>query len=139
MIDYLVDAGPLIGLLSADDQWHEWSAKTLTILNERLATTETALAEVCYRLRKRRAALQTLLYLIAEGRMVVASVLGSRPRRIGELLDRYPDMDAADATLVALSEQHPGAKLITLDRRDFSRYRRLDGTPVPSIMPPAAS
>jgi hypothetical protein len=43
-INYLVDAGPLVGLLSERDQWHDWSTKTLSVLQERLATTETALA-----------------------------------------------------------------------------------------------
>jgi hypothetical protein len=38
-INYLVDAGPLIGLLDGDDQWHEWSRQTLTVLDEPLATT----------------------------------------------------------------------------------------------------
>ncbi len=33
-INYLVDAGPLIGLLDQDDQWHEWSRQTLTVLDE---------------------------------------------------------------------------------------------------------
>jgi predicted nucleic acid-binding protein len=46
-INYLVDAGPLIGLLDGDDQWHEWSRQTLTVLDEPLATTETATAEAC--------------------------------------------------------------------------------------------
>jgi predicted nucleic acid-binding protein len=137
MINYLVDAGPLIGLLSSDDQWHEWSFQTLSILTDRLATTETALAEACHRLRKQRSALQLLLHMVAEGHMAVAPVLGSHPWRVGQLLEAYRDMDAGDATLVVLSEQHPQAKLITLDRRAFSRYRRADGSLVPSLMPPA--
>ncbi|WP_157836908.1 hypothetical protein [Geminisphaera colitermitum] len=45
-------------------------------------------------------------------------------------------MDLGDATLVALSEQFPRAKLITIDRTDFTIYRRKDGKLVPSIMPP---
>jgi len=43
--------------------------------------------------------------------------------------------DLADATLVALSEQYPNAKLITIDEKDFTIYRRRDGHPVPCIMP----
>jgi len=41
----------------------------------------------------------------------------------------------ADATLVVLSEQYPKAKLITIDEKDFTIYRRRDGHPVPCIMP----
>ena len=40
-INYLVDAGPIVGLLSEDDQWHGWSDSVLTVLDEPLATTET--------------------------------------------------------------------------------------------------
>jgi len=38
--------------------------------------------------------------------------------------------------LLILSELFPRAKLLTLDRADFSVYRRRDGRPVPCIMPP---
>ncbi len=40
-INYLVDAGPLIGFLDGEDQWHIWSTQTLAVLDEPLATTET--------------------------------------------------------------------------------------------------
>jgi hypothetical protein len=44
-------------------------------------------------------------------------------------------MDLGDATLVVLSELYPKAKLVTVDVRDFTIYRRNDGTPVPIIAP----
>jgi predicted nucleic acid-binding protein len=135
MIDYLLDAGPLIGLLDGTDQWHRWSAQALTNLNGPLATTETALAEVCHRLRRLRPALQETLLMVAEGRVAVYPILSSQPQRTAELLEKYPRMDAGDATLVVLSEQFPRAKLLTVDRRDFAIYRRADGRPVPTIMP----
>ena len=48
---------------------------------------------------------------------------------------KYGQMDVADASLVVLSEWHPHARLITIDRKDFTIYRRSDGNPVPCIMP----
>jgi len=45
------------------------------------------------------------------------------------------EKDLADATLVVLSEQYPHAKLITIDEKDFTIYRRRDGLAVPCIMP----
>jgi predicted nucleic acid-binding protein len=68
-IDYLVDAGPLIGLLNRGDQWHGWIRETLTILNERLATTETVVAEACHRLCRLRQALAELAKMIKEERV----------------------------------------------------------------------
>ncbi len=135
-INYLVDAGPLVGLLDADDQWHDWSDRTLTVLDEPLASTETALAEACHHLRDHRPALQELMLMLAEGRLRLAPILSVHPRRVGELLEKYPRMDAGDATLVVLSELFPRARLITVDSRDFGIYRRRDGRAVPSIIPP---
>lgn len=133
-ISYLVDAGPLIGFLDADDQWHEWSKHTLEVLDEPLATTETAVAEVCHRLRKLRPALGVIPRLVGEGRLLLVPVFAEQPARVGELLAKYPEMDAGDATLVVLSELFPRAKLITLDD-DFRRYRRLRNQAIPLVMP----
>lgn len=72
--------------------------------------------------------------MLAEGRVQVESVLASRPRQIGELLMKYPQMDAGDATLVVLSELYPRAKLITVDD-DFRHYRRFRDKAIPLVMP----
>ena len=133
-INYLVDAGPLIDLLDRSDQWHPWSHGTLTILDERLATTETAVAEACHRLCRLRPALIELVKMIEEERVLLVPVLSEQPRRVGELLAKYPDMDAGDATLVVLSELYPRAKLITVDD-DFRRYRRHRNQALPLVMP----
>ncbi len=133
-INYLVDAGPLIGLLDRSDQWHDWSRETLIILDERLATTETAVAEACHRLGRLRPALLELVKMIEEERVLLVPVLSEQPKRVGELLAKYPEMDAGDATLVVLSEQFPRAKLITVDN-DFRRYRRLRSQVIPLVIP----
>jgi len=133
-IDYLVDAGPLIGLLDRSDQWHGWSRETLTILDERLATTETAVAEACHRLKRLRPALGELIKMIEEQRVLLVPVLAEQSARVGELLAKYPEMDAGDATLVVLSELYPRAKLITVDD-DFRRYRRSRNQVIPLVIP----
>jgi predicted nucleic acid-binding protein len=133
-INYLVDAGPLIGLLDGDDQWHAWSRQTLTVLDEPLATTETAVAEACHRLRKLRPALQQLTAIIAEGRLVLKPVLCEHARRVGKLLEKYHQMDVGDSTLIVLSELHPRARLITVDD-DFRHYRRFRHQAIPLVIP----
>ena len=133
-INYLIDAGPMVGFLDADDQWHRWSTQTLAVLDEPLATTETAVAEACHHLRKLRPALTVIPRLIAEGRLRLVPVLSDRPERVGELLTKYPKMDAGDATLVVLSEIYPRARLITVDG-DFRTYRRLRNQSIPLISP----
>jgi len=106
-INYLVDAGPLIGFLDGDDQWHAWSTQTLAALAEPLVTTETAVAEACHHLRKLRSALVVIPRLITEGRLLLAPVFAEHPRRIGELLAKYPLMDTGDATLVGVVRALP--------------------------------
>jgi hypothetical protein len=56
------------------------------------------------------------------------------PRRVGELLAKYPEMDVGAATLVVLSELYPRAKLITVDD-DFRRYRRQRNQVIPLVIP----
>jgi uncharacterized protein len=132
---YLLDAGPLVGLLDADDQWHEWSRKALGAIPGSLRTTETAVAEACYHLRDLRPALSAILRMIDAGALVLEPLVQMRATRIDRLLADYAQMDFGDATLVVLSEIYPNAKLLTLDVRDFTIYRRADGTPVPIIAP----
>ncbi|MEO5959905.1 MAG: PIN domain-containing protein [Opitutaceae bacterium] len=133
-IDYLVDAGPIVGLLSDNDQWHEWSKQTLSVLDETLATTETALAEACHLLVRYRPALLEITDMLATGRLVLVPALTDHPRRVGELLAKYPLMDAGDATLVVLSDLCPRARLITVDE-DFRRYRRFPHQAIPLLIP----
>lgn len=132
---HLVDAGPLVGWLDGDDQWHTWSVQTLRFLDGPLMTSETAFAEACHHLRELRPALSVLLAMVAEEDLLLAPVAGMESARLAELIDRYPRMDLGDATLVVLSEAYPKLKLVTLDRRDFSVYRRKDGRAVPCVMP----
>ena len=133
-INYLVDAGPLVGLLSESDQWHDWSCRTLAVLDEPLLTTETALAEVCHLVGRYRRALLEVTAMLADGRLQALPVLSQHPQRVGELLAKYPEMDAGDATLVVLSELFPRAKLITVDD-DFRRYRRHRNQAIPLVIP----
>lgn len=48
---------------------------------------------------------------------------------------KYDRVDAADASLVVLSEIHRNAKIITTDRRDFSIYRRFGRHRLPVSLP----
>jgi hypothetical protein len=58
--------------------------------------------------------------------------------RAAEIITRYaPRSDWGDASLVILSERFPRARLITVDIRDFTIYRRRNGSPVPCIAPPS--
>ena len=106
----------------------------MTVLDERLATTETVWSEVCHLLAKNRVGLFAAIEAIETGKVVLVPVW-DRASRIRQLLEKYPHMDAGDASLVVLSEQLPRAKIITTDVRDFSVYRRFRNEPLPLIHP----
>jgi uncharacterized protein len=135
--DYLLDAGPLVGLLDADDQWHEWSRKVLGAIRGPVTTTECVLAEACHHLRAYRPAVLEVVRAVESGQIDLIPITSQHAFRIVELMASYPLMDLGDASLVVLSELRPKSKLVTLDRRDFNVYRRADGKRVPCVMPPA--
>jgi predicted nucleic acid-binding protein len=137
-IRYLCDAGPLVAAIWPEDRWHTWSRAALDSLGAPVYTTETVFAEVAHLLKPRLDALLQLFTAIQAGHVRFAPVFPAHIARAAELAAKYaPRMDAADASLVILSQRHPRARLLTIDRADFTLYRRRDGLAVPSIMPPA--
>ena len=50
---------------------------------------------------------------------------------------RYERMDLADAAIVVMSESHPRCQVLTVDRNDFSIYRRNDRQAISFIAPPS--
>ena len=132
---YLVDAGPLIALLNRHDQWHDWAEQALAIISEPLWTSEVVLAEACYNLGENTSPVRQLLMHVASGHLRVIPSIATHVPRLIALMEQYQQMDVCDGSLVVLSEQFPQAKIITLDTRDFTIYRRFRSEPLPLIMP----
>jgi predicted nucleic acid-binding protein len=57
--------------------------------------------------------------------------------RLRQLISKYADrqMDFADACLVYMSEQTKDCRVVTIDRADFSVYRRHGREPIPVLFP----
>ncbi|MCC6415136.1 MAG: type II toxin-antitoxin system VapC family toxin [Opitutaceae bacterium] len=135
-VDYLVDAGPLVGAFWSTDQWHEWSRATLSSVGTRVFTTESVFAEAAHHLKAHPPALFQLLAALESGLIEFLPIQPLDSGRAAEIIHAYPDRgDWGDASLIILSERHPKARLITTDRRDFTVYRRRDGKAVPCILP----
>jgi len=133
---YLVDAGPLVAFFLAGDQHHLWSLATIRGLKEPLYTTETVLAEAAHLLKRHDPALERLCVAVHTGRIRLLSVIPAQLPRIAELLRDYPGRaDLGDASFVVLSELYPLATLLTMNRSNFTIYRRADGKPVPCLFP----
>ncbi len=135
VVETIVDAGPLIGWLDAADQWHEWSHRTLSGRRGRLHTTEIVLGEACHHLGGNTSQSHALLDLVRHGALVLFPLWPEHLRRTQELMLKFERMDAADASLVVLSELFPRAKVVTVDMRDFKVYRRFEREQLSLMMP----
>lgn len=122
----LVDAGPLIALLDADEHDHERCVRVLTTLRPPLETTWPALTEAMHLLGRVGGlrAQGALWSLVLDGRLRLLELDEPVIRRAAELMQTYADlpMDLADATLVAAAEARDDPHIFTLDR-DFLVYR----------------
>jgi predicted nucleic acid-binding protein len=134
-VNTIVDAGPLIGWLNAGDQWHEWSVSTLSSRRGPLHSTEIVLGEACWHLGGNARPAHALLSLVRQGAIILARPWPEHLFRAQELMLKFEGMDAADASLVTLSELYPNAQLATTDFRDFRIYRRFRSSLLPLLMP----
>ncbi len=121
----LVDAGPLVALINAQDRQHAICKAAFVRLRSPLVTVWPALTEAMYLLNfswKAQAALWELVETEALGLLPLERTDASRMR---ELMEKYKDlpMDLADAALVRTAEREKIHRVFTLDRRDFQVYR----------------
>lgn len=120
----LVDAGPLVALISASDNHHSSCRAALEGINEPIATVWPAFTEAMYLLRSSWRAQRALWEMIERGTIDLHYLNIDDARRMRELMEKYRDlpMDLADAALVRVAEREKIRRIFTLDR-DFSVYR----------------
>ena len=131
----LVDVGPLVGWLNADDQWHGWSVSVLSRARGPLHTSEIILGEACWNLGGNSRPSHALLTLVRKGAIQLLRPWPEQLERTQELMIKYPQMDAGDASVVVMSELFPHATVITTDKAHFSVYRRFRFKKIPAIYP----
>ena len=132
----LVDAGPLVALVDADDQFHKKCVAALKALREPLVTVWPAVTEAMYLLGDLPKAQDALWEMLARGALHLLPLDLADVSRIRELMAKYADrpMDLADAAIVRGAEREGIRKIFTVDREDFSVYR-LHGRVRPNIIP----
>ena len=127
----IVDTGPLVALLDRTDPFHAWAVETFEELATPYLVCEAVLTEASHFLgdsKALRAAWQA-------NELVVGLDSGRHRGRICELMDKYAPMDFADACVVTMAELHHPATVVTIDRRDFARYRIRGRTAIRTLMP----
>ena len=130
----IADTGFLVAFVSRSDTHHAWAESLADQIEEPLLTCEAVLAETAFHLRD----VAVVLAMIAEGMIVPAfQCLENLPQLEG-LAKRYADRqpDLADLCLIRMSELYPRHSVLTVDREDFSVYRRNKRERIPIICPP---
>ena len=78
-----------------------------------------------------------MIRLVDEGVLKLTFDTAYNIGRILALMEKYRDlpMDFADACLVTMSEEEKESLVVTLDKKDFSVYRRYGRQTVPVLAP----
>ena len=126
MMTWLVDTGPLMAYLDADDPAHTEVALLWDKFTGHLYTTSAVITETMHFVSADPEGAESLAELIDASSMDVYDL--TQPPELREaaaLMKRYADtpMDFADATLVLLAEAISTYDIFTLDRRGFAVFR----------------
>ena len=125
----LLDAGPIVAALAADQALHEACLEAMAGLDLTPFTCWPVIAEAAWLLRRNRKAHDGMLEWIESGVIELMDLRSSDVRRVREILREYESLNPqfADACLVHLAEREDIDTIFTLDRRDFSVYRTKRG------------
>jgi uncharacterized protein len=133
----LVDSGPLVALVDADDQYHKpCTAALLKLVRQRLGTVWPVVTEVMHFLEDLPRAQDEVWEMIVRSAVELLPLGQDDVPRIRELMRQYSDrpMDLADAALIRVGEREGTREFFTVDRKDFAVYR-LHGKIRPKILP----
>jgi predicted nucleic acid-binding protein len=133
---YILDTGPLVAFANAGDVHHRWAVEVLDSLGEPPVTCEIVLAEACYLLSSSHRAVDQILALPGQKKVLIEPVLLPETEFVRRAVTKYwPTMDVADGCVLHLADRYSRAKVITTDLRDFHIYRRPQGQLLNLIYP----
>jgi predicted nucleic acid-binding protein len=128
----IADTGFLVALRGKPAE-RKWAQEEFERHGAPFYTCEAVLAEAAHFVDSR-----FLSRLIEEGDIVLHFSLREQQSRVRQLLEKYHGvMDITDACVVRLSEMFPQCLVFTVDKTDFSIYRRFGNQSIPLNTPPA--
>jgi predicted nucleic acid-binding protein len=132
----VVDAGPIVAWLRANDPLHDWAAEQIGRLRPPLISCEAVLSEAAHLVRRGGGDPASVLMLVAKDVVRVGISVQEQAAQLHSLMDRYGNvpMSLADACLVRLSELLDDAAIMTFDS-DFRIYRRSGRALIPLMAP----
>lgn len=120
----VLDTGPVLALLDADDPFHRRSVEMIDAMDESFVLVAPTLVEIDYWIRKRLSldVWQALVDDIAAGAYQVEHLDAADLARVADLEREYADLrlGMVDASVIAVCERLGETKVATLDRRHFS-------------------
>ncbi len=121
----LIDAGPLVAIVSRRDSQHQRCVAALAELPTPLLTCWPVLAEAFWLVRQNPDAIAGLFRGFSENLWALAPIGPEAMPWLESFLERYAKLKTqlADACLVYLGESVGIDTVFTLDHRDFSVYR----------------
>jgi predicted nucleic acid-binding protein len=132
----ICDTGPLVAYLNRTDPYHAWAVGLMKQIAPPLLTCEPVLTETLYFLREDEMKVDPLFDMLERGALRLDFDLRAHWPRVRILMSRFESMDLADASVVAMSEQHIRCQVLTVDRKDFAVYRRNDRQTIDFVAPP---
>lgn len=137
MKTWLVDTGPVIAYLDAEDPSHDDVVRKLEPFRGQLITTGSVITEAMHFVAADPRGPRLFVDWVAASNLAIYDF--SQPvelRAAVALMEKYRDtpMDFADATLLLLAEALQAYDILTLDRRGFSTYRTRDGRPLRLVL-----
>lgn len=132
----VVDTGPIVALLDADEANHDWSRDRMLELRPPLLTCEAVLTEATFLIARSGADPSIVLSLVTRGLLTVVGLFDDDADAVGRLLRRYSStpMSLADACLVRIVERTQNATMLTLDS-DFHIYKQNGRRIIPLLIP----
>lgn len=121
----LIDTGPLVAILSRNDEHHESCVAFLKEVSGPLVCCWPVITEAVWLLRAYPDAVQQLLRSLGTGFLELLPLTENDAAPIADILKKYQDLrpQLADAALVHLADREKLETIFTLDQQDFSVYR----------------
>ena len=132
----VVDTGPIVAMLDADETNHEWVMGQIRRLRPPLLTCEAVLTEAAFLVARGGSTPDVIPQLVTRGLLTVAKLFDDDAAAIAKLMIRYRSVpiSLADACLVRLAERTSNATVFTLDS-DFRIYRQKGRRIIPLLSP----
>ena len=129
----IADTGFIVAIWSKTPARRQWAREWLGQATLPLMTSAANLQEAGWLLNNHAYPIQMVL----DGDLEINLDTQEEANALHGLMSKYADrMDMADASIVRLSELHPRAKVLTVDKTDFKIYRRFGRENIPCDFPP---